>query len=81
MVAIRLRIPRLLRVGVILLLVGVIPRGRDLQQLHVVVTPHRAGGELLVAAPAASYFLPWMQMDLREMGRVIGVESWFIVRR
>lgn len=45
------------------------------------VTPHRAGGELLVAAPAASYFLPWMQMDSREMGRVIGVESWFVVRR
>jgi hypothetical protein len=41
----------------------------------------RAGVALPVAALAASPFLPWRLMDLRERGRVIGVESWFVVRR
>jgi hypothetical protein len=36
--------------------------------LHVVIVHLRAGGALLVAAPAASQFLPWRRMDLREMG-------------
>lgn len=58
-VAMRPRVLRLLRVVVALLRVGVVPRGRDLQQLHDVAV-------LPVAASASSQFLPWRLMDLRE---------------
>ena len=48
---------RLLRVGVALLRVDVVPRGRDLRQ-------PRVGVVLPVAASAAFRFLPYKLMDL-----------------
>lgn len=57
-VAMHLRVLRLLRGGVALLLVGVVPQGRDLQQLYVVIAPLRGGVTLPVAASAASRFHP-----------------------
>lgn len=81
MVAIRPRVLRLLRVGVTLLRVGVIPRRRDLQLLRVVVAPLHVGAVLPVAASAAPQFLPWRLWICARGGRMDGVENWFVVMR